>query len=320
MTNIFLRALVENESSDALRAIVTATPEIAASLGIDDTKNANFLLLLTRNASRRDDFGNLPLHNACLFNLPLEVIDCITKTHREALTTKNEQEATPLHYACKTDDPRVGVVNYLVGRGPKASGMEDIFHMTPIHYLIERLQHFPPDTIPHMIALHPDATRVPDSTGNYVLRYACEAYKSFANNHGSAVLDILIDVVKNSPPEAFHRIVESNQSVYDLAARVGDREELGFLVSAMDDAVRSSLGDSATRLRPDFPELVKDGAIKNFLLGITLLTKRGRSDTTNKVRDVRVLGSLLDHPDCIFLHCRESVQGLFCLPPANEFP
>jgi hypothetical protein len=322
MMNTFLSALVHNESSGELKEIIARTGYIVASLGIADMGNDYFLIALKRNASNTDEDGNLPLHNACLFNLALPVIRCIAEKYPDALTMTGNHEATPLHYACNTDEPQDGVVEYLVELRPEASGMEDENQKTPIHHLLDNLHYYRDETIPFVIEHNPEATLVPNSNGDYVLSYACEAYKQFDNNRGIPVLKILHCVLENSPPEAFLRLDKEGQSVYDLAARPRGREELCFLAKAMDKAANTRLRDFGfdLRVRGDFPELVEDGSIRNFLLGMNIFTKRGRSDSTNKVQDVDVLKSLIDYPDFIFLHCRESVQGLFCLPSDTDVP
>jgi hypothetical protein len=322
MTNLLLSDLVNNETFGGLKEIKVLMGYIVSHLGMADTRN-DFLIALERNASTTDEDGNLPLHNACQLNLTLPLIRCIAEKNLGALTTTGNNEKTPLHYACDCgDQPQVGVVEYLVELRPEASGMEDENQKTPIHHLLDNLQYYHDETVPFVIEHNPEATLVPNSNGDYVLSYACQAYNQFNNNRGTPVLKILHCVIENSPLEAFLRLDTEGQSVYDLAARPRGREELRFLAKAMEEAAKKLLKVFGfdLKVRMDFPELVEDRSIRNFLLGMNIFNKRGRSDSTNKVQDVDVLKSLIDYPDFIFLHCRERVQGLFCLPSDTDVP
>ena len=73
-------ACQSNASVDAIKAIITASPEIVREV---------------------DNEGRLPLHRACQFNTSVEVVELLLVIYPESVRKKLKDGWLPLHLACE---------------------------------------------------------------------------------------------------------------------------------------------------------------------------------------------------------------------------
>jgi hypothetical protein len=80
-----------------------------------------------------DKYGYLPLHWACIYMAPLEVIQYLVKQWPEAVKTKLVSGSLPLHLACRFKAP-LEEVQFLVEQWPEAVKTTDVSGKTPLGY------------------------------------------------------------------------------------------------------------------------------------------------------------------------------------------
>lgn len=58
--------------------------------------------------------GRLPIHFACLFGAPLEVILLLGSTNAYGIKSRAKDGSLPLHLACKQREPHFDAIHYLI--------------------------------------------------------------------------------------------------------------------------------------------------------------------------------------------------------------
>jgi len=80
-----------------------------------------------------DDNGGLPLHTACQFRAPVEIVTLLAEQEELALRVLGSAGATPLHIACRFNAQDDEVIRFLVERAPRMLHARDNNGFLPVH-------------------------------------------------------------------------------------------------------------------------------------------------------------------------------------------
>eukprot|EP00957_Ditylum_brightwellii_P056146 4256700-Ditylum_brightwellii.AAC.1 len=145
-----------------------------------DATIAQILLLLEeepKEAYGQDNNGNTPLHWACCFGAPVEVVSALLTEWPEAAQEQGLHCQIPLHTACSNKAP-VDVVSALLRVWPDAARQKDVSGNTPLDTACSK--EAPVEVVSALLCEWPDATKEMncqyEGNYNFPLHLACCNY------------------------------------------------------------------------------------------------------------------------------------------------
>jgi hypothetical protein len=124
-------------------------------------------------AKTKDVDGWLPLHFACQFTAPLEVIQFLVEQWPEAVKKTTVNGSLPLHLLCSNNAP-LEVVQFLVEQWPEAV-MATKDGWLPLHCTCDNVCFYkePLNVIQFLVEQWPEAVKKSTVNGSLPLHYAC---------------------------------------------------------------------------------------------------------------------------------------------------
>ena len=134
-----------------------------------------------------DQYGCLPLHDACAYQAPLAVVQALLHAHPAAASMPN-MYGFPLHYAAYDQAP-LDVIQLLLRAYPKAAYTADIYGRLPQHHAT--LSPSYPGSVgvvAALLAVHPEAALMHDTWGELpnLARYPAAAIAAALRAQGAA--------------------------------------------------------------------------------------------------------------------------------------
>jgi len=185
----------------------------------------------------------LPLHLACCYNAPLEVIQFLVEQWPESVKVKDRNGMFPIHkvfhvpflatkgswstYSRRILDTKVAMVRYLVNQWPESVMIEDNAGLTPLHYALYRFKstkmtRYSEFVVDTLIQNSPQTVMIKNNEGMLPLHIAC------ANGASLQVLQYLIQKWPKSVWEktndrrlALHLACESSANLVVIQYLVG---------------------------------------------------------------------------------------------------
>ena len=134
--------------------------------------------------SSRDNDGALPLHIACQFGAPVEILRLIVQADAAALQTMNNNGDLPLHAACQADAPSLDGIRFVVEQDPNAVQAANNDGALPLHLLCGSRPTVP--TVKYLVSSFEGALALMPHSGDLPLMLACKASSS------QSVLQVLL--------------------------------------------------------------------------------------------------------------------------------
>jgi ankyrin repeat protein len=128
-----------------------------------------------------DEYGWLPLHVACAYKAPVAVIQFLVEQCPEALMTINQVGDLPLHLACRSEirsKTSLDVVQYLAEQWPDAIRTADNKGRLPLHYMCANKTEAQLEVIRYLVEQWPEAVKATLVEGHLPLHLACDVNAS----------------------------------------------------------------------------------------------------------------------------------------------
>ena len=307
--------------------------------------NIPLIKLLIQLCPRSLEIGersyNLPLHILCKQGGPLELIKFMHQICPRALHTRNFYKETPLHTACTYggSSSSLSVILFLVNTLPRALEWTNCNCETPLH-LVCKQRHPRLDVVQYLVHKFPAAClfsyfstdiplhwikQVKDTQGNLVPNPVREFMQQATHDAAVALLEAF-RVARSQVPK---RMLEPvglmklfDKSDNEEADRDKDDDEVKF--GSHQQTLQQSI-DCIISLNSDYTNKEKIRLLqwkselgawirkkRHYVLvgGIFHMNRAGRSyfqdDAGNKNMGVKVLLSVIDNLNCLYIHLREN--------------
>jgi hypothetical protein len=113
-----------------------------------------------------------PLHMACQYGAPLELMELLIQINAEALFIPDSKyKRLPLHLAVM-NGAATKIIRFLLKKEPKAAAVPDALGRLPIHYSAKDKEHGE-DNTRYLLRVYRNGTMQPDSNGFLPLHIAC---------------------------------------------------------------------------------------------------------------------------------------------------
>lgn len=119
----------------------------------------------------KDPWVGSPLHYACGYEGPLDVVKWLMEEDAGMITTLNRLKRSPFHIACQFN-PRSEVLDALLRTAPTGLEVRDKYGCTPLHLACEN--NAPVEVLEMMVDRYPLACTTPSSAGATPLHLALE--------------------------------------------------------------------------------------------------------------------------------------------------
>ena len=122
-----------------------------------------------------DHRGNTPLHVACRFKAPVDILRLLVQANPDALSTADDTEALPLHVACRSN-VSIDDIQFLVERYPDAVRELNNDGALPLHLLCGATP--PVQTVKYLVKCFEGSVATKTKLGKLPLVVACESSAS----------------------------------------------------------------------------------------------------------------------------------------------
>jgi len=157
----------------------------------------------------------LPLHRACMYSPPANVVETLIRAYPDAArTAESTFNRLPLHLACRSGFALVDTIQMLLmaSGGSSAARYRDKLGRIPLHYCLANGAH--PSIVSDLVAAYPACLSISDCEGWLPLHVAC----------GSGVDLAIIENLVRSHPQTIGELTRWGSQPLDCARMfVGER-------------------------------------------------------------------------------------------------